>query len=62
MPHRFGATVGASTTVVMVLLFGLAGFVAAWGGLVDVEHDDPNLYLFQVLSHVHSRAVLACVT
>jgi hypothetical protein len=31
-----------------VLLFGFAGFLAAWAGLIDPQRDDANLYLFQV--------------
>mmetsp|Transcript_41579 Transcript_41579/g.98539 ORF Transcript_41579/g.98539 Transcript_41579/m.98539 type:complete len:556 (+) Transcript_41579:204-1871(+) len=58
---RFGAAVGASATVVMVFLFGLAGFIAAWGGLVDIEKDDPNLYLFQVFKTTQKKGAQARV-
>ena len=29
--------------------FRMAGFLGAWGGLINTERDDPNLYLFQLL-------------
>ena len=46
---KTGGMVGAVAVIIAVFLFGFAGFVAAWGGLIDVEQDNPNLYLFQLL-------------
>lgn len=45
---RGGAIIGATSVVVVVFLFGLCGFLACWGGLIDLDTADPNLYLFQV--------------
>lgn len=44
-----GGAFASVAVSVAVFLFGLAGFLAAWGGLIDVDRDDPNLYLFQLL-------------
>jgi SSS family solute:Na+ symporter len=43
-----GGALASITVVVTVFLFGMAGFLAAWAGLIT-EQDDPNLYLFQLL-------------
>jgi len=45
---RIGGMVGCAAVVLTVFLFGMAGFLAAWGGLIDPLRDDPNLYLFQL--------------
>lgn len=43
-----GGALASVTVVISVFLFGMAGFLAAWAGLIT-KHDDPNLYLFQLL-------------
>lgn len=45
---RIGGMVACAAVVLTVFLFGMAGFLAAWGGLIDPLRDDPNLYLFQL--------------
>lgn len=43
-----GGIIGGITVVVAIFLYGLFGFIAAWGGLINFETTNPNLYLFQV--------------
>mmetsp|Transcript_24016 Transcript_24016/g.60314 ORF Transcript_24016/g.60314 Transcript_24016/m.60314 type:complete len:649 (-) Transcript_24016:463-2409(-) len=43
-----GAVIGFTAVTVCVFLCGLFGFIAAWGGLIDLDTADPNLYMFQV--------------
>ena len=45
---RIGGMVACAAVVLTVFLFGMAGFLAAWGGLIDPLRDDPNLFLFQL--------------
>ena len=47
---RFGGVVGGCACSAAILLSGFAGFLAAWGGLVDQRQDNANLYLFQARS------------
>jgi len=57
MELRLGGTVACVAVVLTVFLFGMAGFLAAWGGLINPARDDPNLYLFQLFkSHETDRA------
>lgn len=46
----FGGAVGMVLITVAVMIFGLMGWLAAWGGFVTYD-TDPNLYLFQVAGH-----------
>jgi hypothetical protein len=39
---------GCIAVVVAIFLYGFLGFIAAWGGLIDFEQTNINLYLFQV--------------
>ena len=41
---------GCIAVVVAIFLYGFLGFIAAWGGLIDFEATNINLYLFQVPS------------
>jgi SSS family solute:Na+ symporter len=43
-----GSLIGCIAIVVCVFLFGLFGFLAAWGGLIDFTNTNINLYLFQI--------------
>ncbi|EKX40511.1 hypothetical protein GUITHDRAFT_75395, partial [Guillardia theta CCMP2712] len=43
-----GGVLACLAVVSVVFLFGLGGFLAAWGGLIDFQTGNPNLYLFQV--------------
>jgi SSS family solute:Na+ symporter len=45
---RSGAIIGWAAVTICVFLCGLFGFIACWGGLIDLDTADPNLYLFQV--------------
>jgi SSS family solute:Na+ symporter len=45
---RQGGVMGCVAVVIAIFLYGLFGFIAAWGGLVDYVNTNPNLYLFQV--------------
>ena len=45
----FGGAVGACLITTAVFLFGLGGWLAAWGGYVTYD-TDYNLYLFQVFA------------
>uniref|UniRef100_A0A0G4FXD4 Sodium/solute symporter n=1 Tax=Chromera velia CCMP2878 TaxID=1169474 RepID=A0A0G4FXD4_9ALVE len=47
---HIGGVLGSVGVVVTVFLYGFFGFLAAWGGLVDFETTNPNLYLFQVFN------------
>mmetsp|Transcript_1834 Transcript_1834/g.3736 ORF Transcript_1834/g.3736 Transcript_1834/m.3736 type:complete len:671 (+) Transcript_1834:217-2229(+) len=43
-----GGIIACIAIVTAVFLYGFSGFLAAWGGLIDFETANPNLYMFQV--------------
>ena len=43
-----GAIGGCCAVITAIFLFGLFGYIACWGGLVDYASTNVNLYLFQV--------------
>ena len=43
-----GSIIGCTAVIVAIFLYGLFGFIAAWGGLIDPYETNINLYLFQV--------------
>jgi len=43
-----GGIIGGVAVVAAIFLYGLFGFIACWGGLVDYANTNVNLYLFQV--------------
>ena len=43
-----GGIIGGAAVVAAIFLYGLFGFIACWGGLVDYANTNVNLYLFQV--------------
>jgi len=43
-----GGIMGCVAVVIAIFLYGLIGFIAAWGGLIDFVNTNPNLYLFQI--------------
>jgi len=45
---KMGGCIACVWIVIAVFLYGLFGFLAAWGGLIDFETANPNLYMFQV--------------
>ena len=45
---QHGAIGGCCAVIVAIFLYGLFGFIACWGGLVDYATTNVNLYLFQV--------------
>eukprot|EP00287_Rhodomonas_sp_CCMP768_P019405 CAMPEP_0202829510 /NCGR_PEP_ID=MMETSP1389-20130828/15563_1 /ASSEMBLY_ACC=CAM_ASM_000865 /TAXON_ID=302021 /ORGANISM="Rhodomonas sp., Strain CCMP768" /LENGTH=606 /DNA_ID=CAMNT_0049503071 /DNA_START=36 /DNA_END=1857 /DNA_ORIENTATION=+ len=45
---KLGGLIACFWIVVAVFLYGLFGFLAAWGGLIDFETANPNLYMFQI--------------
>ena len=52
---------GCIAVVVAIFLYGFLGFVAAWGGLIDFEATNINLYLFQVPASGVCRRACVCV-
>jgi SSS family solute:Na+ symporter len=44
-----GSIIGCIWVVLAIFLYGLFGYIACWGGLVDYVKTNINLYLFQVL-------------
>lgn len=45
---QHGAIGGCCAVITAIFLYGLFGFIACWGGLVDYANTNVNLYLFQV--------------
>lgn len=46
---RAGGVIGFISVTIFVFLTGFYGFLAAWGGLINFETTNPNVYLFQVM-------------
>jgi len=45
-----GGCIAAVAIVTAVFLYGFFGFLAAWGGMIDFDTANPNLYLFQIFN------------
>jgi hypothetical protein len=56
-----GGAGGAFLIMAAVFLFGFGGWLAAWGGLINWDTTDPNLFLFQIFQSDDSVRRRACI-